>query len=91
MATEFYAPSSADVLRMENDLLKHEVSYLQARLDRHDGDEGLPGVAATDRELEKAYHDIRWFVRRLTRSPIGPLLRLWPGFRTLQHRYLDDE
>lgn len=89
--TEFYAPSDVDVLRMENDLLSHEVRYLRARMEQGADRQMGPAAQLTDRDLERAYNDMRWFVDRLDSSIVGPILRLWPGFRTLRDRYLQTD
>jgi hypothetical protein len=37
---------------------------------------------------EQSLEDLRWLLARLDRSPAGPLLRRYGGFKTLKARYL---
>ena len=45
------------------------------------------GRSAQDEQGRQALEDVTWLVRRLASSPLGPLLRTRPGFRTLLKRY----
>ena len=45
------------------------------------------GRSAQDEQGRQALQDVTWLVRRLASSPLGPLLRTRPGFRTLLKRY----
>jgi hypothetical protein len=88
---DFYTPTDLDVLRMENELLAFEVRFLRARL-------GLPGRVSGSSpslnrlaQLEEAESDLVLLVRRMSSSPLGPVLRLRGEFRTLEDRYLSPE
>jgi hypothetical protein len=79
-------------LQMENELLNLEVGHLRARLktlDQLRGSEEDP--LRRLKELQKRHddtlHDLRRLLRRLNRSPAGPLCRQWKGFRVLLDRY----
>lgn len=39
--------------------------------------------------LQRSHEDLVLLLRRLSKSPLGPLLRLRPAFRELEKRYLD--
>jgi Mg2+ and Co2+ transporter CorA len=39
-------------------------------------------------ELRRARSDLRWFIQRLSGSPVGWMLRRWEGFRALEERWL---
>ena len=86
--SDFYAPTDADVLRMENELLGFEVRFLKARLGG--SAEGLGSLASLSRirHLEEAEKDLVLLLRRLGSSPLGPLMRRRRSFRTLEERYL---
>lgn len=45
------------------------------------------GRSVSDKRGRQALEDVTWLVRRLAASPLGPLLRTRPGFRTLLKRY----
>ena len=88
---DFYTPTELDMLRMENELLSFEVRFLRARL-------GLPGRGTGSSpslnrlaQLEEAERDLVLLVRRMSSSPLGPLLRLRGEFRTLEDRYISPE
>lgn len=83
-------------LQMENELLSYEVRHLRAQLAA--ADRRWSGqLKAREREvarlrkritrLERARGDLVWLVRRLGTSPLGPVLRLRPGFRRLMRQY----
>ena len=86
--SDFYAPTDADVLRMENELLAFEVRFLKARLGG--SAEGLGSLASLSRVtyLEEAEQDLVLLLKRLNSSPLGPLVRRRKNFRTLEERYL---
>lgn len=85
---DFYVPTDLDALRMENELLAFEVSFLRSRL----GWTGRSAVASASlsrlAHLEEAERDLVLLVGRLARSPLGPVLRVSGNFRTLEGRYL---
>lgn len=85
---DFYTPTDLDVLRMENELLAFEVRFLRARL----GLSGkMPGSSASLHRLshlEEAENDLVLLLKRMSSSPLGPVLRLRGSFRTLEQRYV---
>ncbi len=85
---DFYVPTDLDALRMENELLAFEVSFLRSRL----GWTGRSAVASASlsrlAHLEEAERDLVLLIGRLARSPLGPALRVSGNFRTLEGRYL---
>ena len=90
--SDFYTPTDADLLRMENELLSFEVRFLRARLAdsaRAPGSRAA-GSASMSRlvHLEEAENDLVLLVRRLGSSPLGPVLRRSANFRTLEERYV---
>ncbi len=89
-ADDFYTPTDIDALRMENELLAFEVSFLKARIS---GTRNFSGSAQTSlgrvSQLEEAEQDLVLLLRRLGNSPAGPLLRRRGSFRTLEERYLN--
>ena len=44
-------------------------------------------LEAAGAEGKQARSDLRWLLKRLRRSPLGPLLRTRPGFRKLWDRW----
>jgi hypothetical protein len=90
---DFVSEPDPTQLRMENDLLQHEITYLrselrqaQERLDA-EGPEIDPAVAE---ELAEARKDLRWLLRRLDAPPIGWLVRRRSGFQNLWSRWMDE-
>jgi hypothetical protein len=87
-ADDFYTPTDLDALRMENELLSFEVRFLRSRL----GWTGRSAVASASlnrlAHLEEAERDLVLLVGRISRSPLGPVLRVSGNFRTLEGRYL---
>lgn len=81
---DFFKPSDADVLRMENELLALENRFLKAKLATADRSAPAAGGGGSERALG----DMQWLLRRLGGSPIGPLLRRRDAWRTLEARYL---
>ncbi|MBA3473385.1 MAG: hypothetical protein H0T57_09220 [Rubrobacter sp.] len=103
---DFYTPTDADALRMENELLAFEVCFLKSRLaeaerlesyleeSKNRLEESERAVARFEdrlEEAERAEQDLVLLLRRLANSPLAPLLRFKQGFRTLEHRYLDTD
>jgi len=84
--SDFYSPTDIDLLRMENELLAFEVRFLRARLG-----ESKVGRSPADRlsHLEEAEHDLQLLLKRMGKSPLGPLFRRTTNFRVLRQRYLD--
>ena len=84
---------------MENELLTFEVRFLKAQLAeierlRSRLEETERSVADLRSQLagsERAKKDLVLLLRRLTNSPLGPLLRLKRGFRTLEQQYLSTD
>ncbi|WP_141012883.1 hypothetical protein [Nocardioides sambongensis] len=85
-------------LQMENELLRYEVAHLRARLAAADEArtaaqrtlERLREKQAPSAALDEARTDLMWLLGRLDRSPAGPLLRRYGGFRTLRDKYLGE-
>ncbi len=86
---DFYTPDDVDVLRMENELLAFEVSFLKARMAGTGKRTGSPSSLSRVSHLEEAEQDLVLLLRRMGNSPLGPLLRRRRSFRTLEERYLD--
>jgi hypothetical protein len=84
--SDFYTPTDIDLLRMENELLAFEVRFLKARL-------GQPKVGRSPADqlahLEEAEHDLQLLLKRIGKSPLGPLFRRTTNFEVLEQRYLD--
>jgi hypothetical protein len=77
------------LLKMENELLTHEVRYLRSRV----AGEPLPvadsGVAPERiAELESAENELIWLLARLSSGPVGWIARRRSGLRSLMDRYL---
>lgn len=100
---DFYTPTDADVLRMENELLAFEVRFLKARLaeverlesrlaeSESELEESKHSVARLESRLgeaERAEQDLVLLLRRLANSPLALLVERKEGFRTLKQRYL---
>jgi hypothetical protein len=96
---ELHESSARDhvTLQMENELLALEVRYLRARLKSMEH-EVAGGTRLSPSELQQRFTelsaehrrvlgDMRWMLRRLNESPIGPMLRRMGGFRALLERY----
>jgi hypothetical protein len=85
---DFYTPTDADELRMENELLSFEVRFLKARLGRSGKDLGSSTPLSRISYLVEAAADLNLLLRRLASSPLGPVFRLNKTFRVLENRYL---
>ena len=100
---DFYTPTDIDALQMENELLAFEVRFLKAQLaeaERFDerlrsrleeSECSLAPLRSRLEEAERAEKDLVLLLRRLANSPLGPVLRLRQGFRTLEQRYLGSD
>lgn len=86
---DFYTPTDMDTLRMENELLAFEVSFLKARMAGAGKLMGSPSSLSRVSHLEEAEQDLVLLLRRMGGSPLGPLLRRRKSFRTLEERYLN--
>ena len=86
---DFYTPTDVDVLRMENELLAFEVSFLKARMSGAARRTGSPNSLSRVSHLEEAEQDLVLLLRRMENSPLRHLLRRNKNFRTLEKRYLD--
>lgn len=84
--SDFYTPTDTDKLRMENDLLTLQARFLKAQLAASTPHE--PIDSETISQLQEAERDLIYLMRRLSRPPLGWIMRLRPGFRVLQNRYL---
>ena len=85
---EFYTPTDIDLLKMENELLAFEVRFLRSRLGQP---AKIPGSSTSLNRLaylEEAERDLVLLLRRMSASPVAPLLRRNKNFRTLEYRYL---
>jgi hypothetical protein len=79
----FHYASDIDVLRMENELLSLEVRYLKSRLRMLSS-----GKAGRDLPSSQLEGDMRFLLSRLSKPPLGWILRTRRGFRILVERYL---
>jgi hypothetical protein len=89
--SEFYTPTDADVLRMENELLTLEVRFLRARLGWTKVTRGPRGSSTSlsrISHLEDAERDLVLLLRRMISSPLGSVFRRSSNFQTLEERYL---
>ncbi len=88
--SDFYSPTDIDLLRMENELLAFEVRFLRARLAGFDVGRGSMSIPVNRlSHLEEAEHDLHLLLKRMGKSPLGPLFRRISNFRVLEQRYLD--
>ena len=85
---DFYTPTDMDALRMENELLAFEVSFLKARMAGTRKRAGSTSSLSRVSHLEEAEQDLVLLLRRMGSSPIGALLRRNKSFRILEERYL---
>ncbi len=94
---DFVFDSAATQLRMENDLLNHQVVFLENELAHtkerlaaaQDG--AATAVESSDAatELAQAKKDLRWLLTRLDKPPVGWVTRRRSGFRNLWGRWMD--
>jgi hypothetical protein len=89
---DFYQIDDIDALRMESDLLALENEFLRSRLDQADGQQApdssnkiLISKAEYER-LRRTQSDLRWLLQRLNGTVVGPLLKLWKGWRRQMER-----
>ena len=85
---DFYTPTDLDRLRMENELLAFEVRFLKARAGGQTEIPGSPVSLSRRTHLEEAETDLKLLLRRIQKSPLGPVARTNRNFRTLNERYL---
>lgn len=85
---DFYTPTNTDVLRMENELLAFEVRFLRTQLGLGEKKSGPLTSPARLSYLEDLERDLVLLVRRMSTSPLGPILRVSGNFRTLEQRYI---
>lgn len=78
-------------LELENDLLRHENRFLRSMRSGPSQDPHGSSNTADVEELRQALNDLRGFIRRLASTPARPLLRLSPGFRYLEDRYVHNK
>ena len=104
---EFVVELDAQDLRVENDLLMHEVAYLRGRINYLEGrSKSLGDVQAAERakthqveellaqvkkEKAAATKDLLWLLAKLDNSPIGWIVRRRSGFRNLAQRWGTDQ
>jgi hypothetical protein len=88
---DFYTPTDVDALRMENELLAFEVRFLKAQTGMSGKGNGASTSLNRIAHLEEAEQDLVLLVGRMSRSPVGALLRRKQEFRTLEERYLSPE
>ena len=87
---DFYTPTDIDVLRMENELLAFEVRFLKARQARFGTSPGSSTSLNRMSRLEEAETDLKLLLRRMSRTPLAPVLRRSGNYRTLEQRYLHE-
>jgi len=86
---DFYTPTDIDALRMENELLTFEVSFLKAqvaevvRLENQ-----LKESERSVTRLESAEEDLVWLLRVLGSSRLRWFFGLKQELRVLEQRYL---
>lgn len=85
---DFYTPTDMDTLRMENELLAFEVSFLKARMAGTGKLTGSPSSLSRVSHLEETEQDLVLLLRRMGGSLLGPLLRRRKSFRILEQCYL---
>ena len=100
---DFYTPTDADALRMENELLVFEVRFLKTRLAEtewlesqleesrsrlEESERSVERLEARLVQAERAEQDLVLLLRRLSNSPLAPFFRRKQGFRALRERYL---
>jgi septal ring factor EnvC (AmiA/AmiB activator) len=100
---DFYTPTDADALRMENELLTFEVRFLKSRLAEaerlenqleqskrrlDESERSVERIEARLAQAERAEQDLVLLLRRLSNSPLAPLFKRKQGFRALRERYL---
>ena len=88
---EFYVVTGDDVdaLRRENELLSFENQYLRSRIAEMQREvDRLAVVEAQLAAYQGAYHDLRWLLRRMSKSPVGPVLDRFGGWQALKQRHL---
>ncbi len=85
---DFYSPTDADMLRMENELLAFEVRFLKARLGRSERGLGVSTPLSRISYLAEAKGEVVLLLQRLGSSPLGPVFRLNRDYRRLESRYL---
>ena len=98
MRHEDFVPQPDSVLlRLENEVLVHEVSYLRGQVralnQQLEDSTGIRPDAARDSkdaiELAEAKKDLRWTLSRLHAPPVGWLLRRRSGFQSLWSRWME--
>ena len=95
--SDFIPEGDPAALRLENELLLHEVAYLRANVAELQKSAGASAARAlirdtsAEKELAEAKKDLRWILRRLRSSPIGWVLRRRGGFAKLWERWVEDE
>lgn len=86
-------------LSMENELLSFEISFLKGSLAEYKQrahraeatiEEARKNTISPDERarLELAYKDLVLLLNRLSKNPVGRVLRQRPAFRELESRYL---
>lgn len=86
---DFYTPTDMDALRMENELLAFEVSFLKAQRSGAGKRVGSSTSLSRISHLEEAEQDLVLLLRRIDASPLGLLARTRINFRKLKRRYLE--
>jgi hypothetical protein len=77
---------------MENELLAFEVRFLKTQLAEVERLKNrLEEAERYAAEYKRTEQDLVLLLKRLGNSPLGRLLRLRSGFRTLEQRYLGTE
>jgi hypothetical protein len=94
---DFYTPTDIDVLRMENELLAFEVSFLKAqvaetgRLENRlkESERSAARLKAAEKKSRSAEKDLVWLLRILGSSRLRWFFGLKQEIRVLEQRYLD--
>lgn len=98
--SDFEPLLNVEEANLENQLLHLELQVVRGKLKA--AEDELPGSRSGTRAggrdyvvVDKAEYDdllmarsnLRWLVRRLGTAPLGPVLRLRPGFRRLEQKW----
>lgn len=99
---DFHIPKDA-TLEAENELLSLQFSFLEDHLKRseearkrlrsrlEENENRTSRLWQRLRRAERAKIDLTLLLRKLSKPPLGPILRLKKSFRSLEKRYLKDE
>jgi hypothetical protein len=90
-AENFYIPADSN-LAAENELLSLHTAFLEERLERNEQVQKRlrARLEKSEARSQSARADLELLLKRLTRKPLGPILRRRKSFRELEERYLKD-